>query len=289
MQRPTFRELLQKGEPLVMPAAHDALTARLIEKAGFDAVAISGSSLLAARYALPDLGLAGLGDMLAATRDILGATSLPCLGDGDDGYGDRKSVVRTVKENEGLGLSAIVIEDQARSAKKPGQGPATSVVDEQEIADKIQIAVQSRESSDFWIMGRSDAYATLGLEGALKRADLFLRSGADGIFLAGVRTENDLVKVADRFSGIPKIVVIYGGDGWPNLSIKDLGSLGYTHIVYPLALILPVCLAIGESLERLKLAHDKGEAFPPFAEEVRARAYLTQAVEMQKWTALDEE
>lgn len=286
MSRPSFRELLQTKRSLVMPAAHDALTARLVEQAGFEALAISGSSMLATRYGLPDVGLAGLGDMLPPTRDMLSATSLPCLGDGDDGYGDLKSVVRTVRQNEAVGLSALVLEDQSSMSKLPGQTPAKGVIGEDDMAAKLQAAVRSRDSSDFWIMGRTDSYATLGVDGAMKRADRYLASGADGIFIAGVRTEADLATVGRRFSGVPMIAVIYGGEGWPNLSVKELTDLGYTHIVYPLALILPICLAVVDTLKRLREATDHGGVMASTTDQERARAILNQAVELDKWLAV---
>lgn len=286
LKRPSFRQLLETRRSLVMPAAHDALTARLIEMAGFDAFAVSGSALLAARHALPDLGIAGLADMVEATRDILSAVSLPCLGDGDDGYGDVKSVARTVRENEAIGLGALVLEDQARVAKQPGQAAAHAIVDEEEIAAKIRVAAQSRHDADFWIIGRTDAYATLGVAGAMKRAELFLRNGADGIFIAGVKTEADIVKVAENFRSVPKILVMYGGEEWPGLPVSDIEALGYSFIVYPLALILPYCLTVADILAEVKQATDRGDAPPSLVQEDRARTLLSGAVGMQQWTTL---
>lgn len=266
-----------------MPAAHDALTARLIEAAGFDALAISGSALLAARLALPDLGIAGLTDMIDATRDVVSAVSLPVLGDCDDGYGDVKSVARSVRANEAIGLGAIVLEDQLRVAKQPGQAPAHAIVDDAEIAAKIRVASQSRHHPDFWIIGRTDAYATLGIDGAMRRAELLLRNGADGIFVAGVRTEADLIKVGETFRGVPKILVMYGGEGWPWLTPVEMEAMGYSFIVYPLALILPYCLSVADILAQMKQAIERGEAPSPLAQEDRARALLSGAVEMQRW------
>jgi len=101
-RRPTLRSLMTAGKPLVTPVAHDALSARLIELAGFRSIAIGGSSMLAARFALPDLGIAALAEMVAGARDILAATTLPCSIDGDDGYGDVKGVVRTVRAYEAI-------------------------------------------------------------------------------------------------------------------------------------------------------------------------------------------
>ena len=124
----TLRELHREHQPLVSPLAHDALSARLIERAGFKTFNIGGSAMLAARYALPDLGLAGSAEMLAGIRDIVGASTLPCLVDADDGYGDVKSVVRTIQGYETAGVSGALLEDQSREAKQPGAASARSVV-----------------------------------------------------------------------------------------------------------------------------------------------------------------
>ena len=124
----TLRELHREHQPLVSPLAHDALSARLIERAGFKTFNIGGSAMLAARYALPDLGLAGFAEMLAGIRDIVEASTLPCLVDADDGYGDVKCVVRTIQGYETAGVSGALLEDQSREAKQPGATSARSVV-----------------------------------------------------------------------------------------------------------------------------------------------------------------
>src|SRR6185503_18496924 len=117
MTRPTLRSALAAEHPLVTPLAHDALSVRLIERAGFRAFAIGGSAMLAARYALPDIGLAARGEMADGIRDIAAATTVPFLADGDDGYGDVKNVALTVASYERLGVGGILIEDQRRDRK----------------------------------------------------------------------------------------------------------------------------------------------------------------------------
>jgi hypothetical protein len=123
MQKPTWKSLLARPEPLLLPCAHDALSARLIERAGFAAYSIGGFPLVGARHALPDIGLAGFGEMHAGMRDVIAASSLPVLIDADDGYGDVKNVTRTIRAYEELGASAIFIEDQ-RSPKERGRARA---------------------------------------------------------------------------------------------------------------------------------------------------------------------
>lgn len=288
-RRASFRELLSSGAPLVLPAAHDALSARMIQHAGFSAFAISGSGTLAARYGLPDVGIAGLSDLSAAAHDMLCVTSIACMVDGDDGYGDLKSVARTVRVNEALGAGALVIEDQAREVKRPGQAAARAVVCRDEIAAKLRAAVQAREDRDFWIIGRTDAYAAMGVEAALERGELFLRCGVDGLFVAGVRKTSDLERIGRHFRGTPLTAVVYGGDGGPSPSVAELHAMGYTQIVYPLALLLPLCVVFDGVLRELgRVARDGGR--PDVAiDESRARAILARAVETDRWLSLGDE
>src|SRR5215471_12887289 len=160
----TLRELHREHQPLVSPLAHDALSARLIERAGFKTFNIGGSAMLAARYALPDLGLAGFAEMLAGIRDIVEASTLPCLVDADDGYGDVKSVVRTIQGYETAGVSGALLEDQSREAKQPGAASARSVVPLEIMEQKLKAAMEARRNSDFVIIGRTDAYGAEGLD-----------------------------------------------------------------------------------------------------------------------------
>jgi 2-methylisocitrate lyase-like PEP mutase family enzyme len=197
----SLRELHRKHQPLVSPLAHDALSARLIERAGFKTFNIGGSAMLAVRYALPDLGLAGFAEMLAGIRDIVEATKLPCLVDADDGYGDVKSVVRTIQGYETAGVLGALLEDQSRESKQPGAAAARSVVPLEIIEQKLKAAMAARRNPDFVVIGRTDAYGAEGLDAALNRAERFLRLGVDGIFVAGLKTPEDYVRVGKAFKG----------------------------------------------------------------------------------------
>src|SRR5581483_6847326 len=139
MTRLTWKSLLARPEPLLLPCAHDALSARLIERAGFAAYSIGGFPLVGARHALPDIGLAGFGEMSAGVRDIIAASALPVLVDGDDGYGDVKNVTRTIRAYEEIGASAIFIEDQ-RSPKRCGHMAGKEVIEAEVMARKLRAA-----------------------------------------------------------------------------------------------------------------------------------------------------
>lgn len=286
VERTTFRALHEAGGPIVMPAAHDALSARMIERAGFRALAISGSAMLASRYVLPDLGIAGLADMIAGVQDVMRGSSLPCLSDGDDGYGDAKAVARTVLENERLGVGALVLEDQARSLKAPGQNPSVGLVSANEMSAKVRVAVETRSSRDFWIVARTDAYSLLGLDAAIERAEAYLEAGADCLFITGVRKEDELQRIGRTFKGVPLSVVMQGGEGWPWLAIGDLYAMGFTMISYPRALILPACLQAHDILNDLRRAELDGSRPTAPDQHGPARSILAQAVDEARWQAL---
>src|SRR5260370_8673882 len=144
--------------PLVTPLAHDALSARLIARTGFKAFAIGGSALLATRYGLPDIGLIGVSDMTEGIRDIAAATELPFFADGDDGYGDVKSVARMIELYEQIGVSAILIEDQQRERKRQRADHALGVLDRTIIEAKLRVAPTERTNPTTFMNGRTTSF-----------------------------------------------------------------------------------------------------------------------------------
>ena len=283
----SLRELHRKYQPLVSPLAHDALSARLIERAGFKTFNVGGSALLAARHALPDLGLAGFAEMLAGIRDIVDASKLPCLVDADDGYGDVKSVVRTIQGYEAAGVAGVLLEDQSREGKQPGATSARSVVALGVMEQKLKAAMDARRSSDFVIIGRTDAYGAEGLDAALKRAEHFLRIGADGVFVAGLKTAEDYTRAGKAFKGSWNCAAIFEAAATPWLTPGELHAMGFSQIAYPNILIGRVAKAIETGLQRLsQLATGKDDAFAGGAQEM-ALTSLAEALDMQKWNALE--
>jgi 2-methylisocitrate lyase-like PEP mutase family enzyme len=283
----SLRELHRKHQPLVSPLAHDALSARLIERAGFKTFNIGGSAMLAARYALPDLGLAGFAEMLAGIRDITEATKLPCLVDADDGYGDVKSVVRTIQGYETAGVSGALLEDQSRESKQPGAASARSVVPLEIMEQKLKAAMAARRNPDFVIIGRTDAYGAEGLDAALKRAERFLRLGADGIFVAGLKTPEDYVRVGKAFKGAWNCAAIFEAAATPWLTPAELLNMGFSQVAYPNILIGRVAKAAETGLHRLaQLAAGQHNAFKDGEQEMDLKG-LADALDLKKWTELE--
>lgn len=287
MTRPSFRSALAAERPLVTPLVHDALSVRLIERAGFRAFTIGGSAMLAARYALPDLGIAALGEMADGIRDIAAATSLPFLADGDDGYGDAKSVARTVATYEREGVGGILIEDQRRDRKQPRAEKARGVVDLAEIAEKLRVAMDARTSADTLIVGRTDAYGALGLDAAIARAERFLALGVDAVFVAGLKDEDEYARVGRELKGALLSAAIFEGVGTPWLTPRTLGEMGYAHVSYPASLIFRIVGTMAEALATLRRHAQGTETMSPSPASAGNRRVLDEALDVAGWQATE--
>lgn len=283
----SLRSAFQTEKPLVTPLAHDALSARLIERAGFRAFAVGGSAMLAARFALPDIGLAGLGEMSEGIRDIAAATNLPFLADGDDGYGDAKSVARTVEVYERLGVGAIIIEDQRRDRKQQRAEEAKGVIDEAEMIQKLRAAMGTRNNLETMIIGRTDAYGAMGLGAAIRRAEGFLGLGVDGVFIAGLKTAEEYVRVGRELAGATLSAAIFEGVGTPWLTPASLGAMGYSHVAFPASLIFRTVTVMQDTLSALRRHADGLEAMEPAAHSNQSRQILDDALDLARWRRVE--
>ena len=278
-----LRELHRNAHPLVSPLAHDALSVRLIERPGFKMFNIGGNPLLAARHALPDLGLAALGEMAEAIRDIIAATSLPAIVDGDDGYGDVKSVVRLIETYETIGCGGLLLEDQLREGKQPGAATARGVAPLDKFEQKLRAAMDARRDKDFVIIGRTDSFGAAGMDEALRRGERFLKLGVDAVFLAGLKTVADYERVGRAFKGQWNMAAIFQGAATPFLSPADLHGMGFSQVVYPNLLIGRVAKAIEQGLFRLRNFADRNaDAFKDSDGELALKS-LSEAVQTGRW------
>ncbi|MBI3434606.1 MAG: isocitrate lyase/phosphoenolpyruvate mutase family protein [Proteobacteria bacterium] len=250
-RRPAWRDLIARKAPLLLPAAHDALCARLIERAGFAAYSIGGFALVGARLALPDIGLAGYGEMSAGMRDIMAASSLPVLVDADDGYGDAKNVTRTIRSYERMGASAIFIEDQ-RAPKRCGHMAGKDVIATADMVAKIKAAADARVDADSFLIARTDARAIHGLDDALRRGERYLAAGADGLFVEAPLSVEELTQIGAAFRGVPLLANMLEDGRTPLLPPQDLYALGYVMIAYPTTLIFRVAKTIEKTLSDLR-------------------------------------
>lgn len=249
-QVPAWRELLRTDKPLLLPLAHDALSARLIERAGFSAYAIGGFPLVGARHALPDIGLLGLGEMTQGVRDIMAGSRLPVLVDGDDGYGDVKNLTHTIRSYERLGAAAILLEDQV-APKRCGHMAGKSVVPAELMAKKLRAAAAAREAGIF-IIARTDARAVNGLDDALRRGELYLKSGADGVFIEAPESLDELARVGAAFRHVPQMANMLEAGRTPLIPPDELLRMGFAMVAYPTSLIFRVAHSIEKALADLK-------------------------------------
>jgi 2-methylisocitrate lyase-like PEP mutase family enzyme len=249
--RKTWRQLLAQDKPLLLPVAHDALSAKLIERAGFAAYSIGGFPLMGARHALPDVGLVGLGEMSAGMRDIIASSRLPVLVDGDDGYGDVKNVTHTIRTYERMGASAIFVEDQV-APKRCGHMAGKDVVPADVMEKKLRAAAAARDSRETFLVARTDARGVHGLDEALRRGERYLKAGADGIFIEAPESPGELRKVGETFRHVPQIANMLEGGRTPLLPPAELFAMGFAMVAYPTSLIFRVAHTIEKTLADMK-------------------------------------
>src|SRR2546423_7708096 len=249
----TWKEVLDRHSPVQLPAAHDALTAKLIERAGFYAFQIGGFALVGARHGLPDIDLVRFGEQAEGVRDILAAARIPVLVDADDGYGDVKNVTHTVGAYEALGVAAIFIEDQI-PPKRCGHMAGKHVIPIDTMERKIKAAVAARHNPSFFIVARTDARAVEGIDAALRRGERYLKAGADGIYVEAPESEKELERIGQAFKGAPQMTNMFEGDiETPWLTPGDLHALGFSMILYPTTLLFRAVRALERGLEMLRV------------------------------------
>lgn len=253
-----LRELLAGGQLLTMPCCHDALSARLIERAGFPMTFMSGFMVSASRLAMPDTGLISFGEMLDQVRTIIQAVGFPVLADGDTGYGNAVNVKRTVREYAAAGVACVMIEDQL-APKRCGHTRGKQIVPLHEACQRIQAAVDARdEGADILIMARTDARGVAGMAEALERMQAFQEIGADILFLEAPESVAEMQEFCDRISGYKMANLIEEGKT-PVLSPVELQRMGYAIAAYPLALLQAQITALEAALQDLKAGiHPKG-------------------------------
>ena len=227
-----FREVLQNNEQLIIPGAINAYSAKLAEKAGHKAVYLSGSGVAAASYGLPDLGVTSMEDVLIDAKRITNATSLPLLVDVDTGWGDSKSISKTIEEFTKAGCAAIHIEDQVFD-KRCGHRPNKQLVSISDMRSRIKIALDSKIEESFFIMARTDALASEGLDGAINRCGEYLDEGADGIFLEAVTSIDQYKEFKKNFSA-PLLANITEFGKTPLFTQAELKEAGVDIVLYPL-------------------------------------------------------
>ena len=272
-----FRSLLSRAEPLLIPSAHDALCARMIEAAGFAAYGVGGAALSATQLALPDIGVQSFGEYRDAVGRIMEGTDLPVMIDGENGFGDVKAVTRTVRSFERMGAAAIAFEDLVfppRLAAPPAIIPAA------EIDAKLAAALAARRDDKMMIVGRTDAAYVAGVDEALKRAKAFQALGVDAVLVPGLADLDGYRRLRDAVTA-PIFAVVVPGTPWFALTLAHLKEVGIEAALYPAAVLTRVMGAIGEGLEAVRSANGA----PPEGFDMRSMGGPLRAAD---WAAIDQ-
>ena len=246
-----FRQLLAEPGPVILPGCYDALGARLIQQAGFDAVYMTGFGASASLLGRPDVGLLGLSEMADHAARIVAATDLPVIADADTGYGNPINVIRTIQAYERAGVAGVHIEDQVLP-KRCGHMEGKVVVPAAEFEAKVRAAVEARRNPDFVIIARTDARAPHGMDDALARARAAKAAGADILFVEALQSMDELKLVASELSDIPLLFNWAEGGKTPPLTRDEIAELGFAMIIMPISTLLVATRAMQEVLVKLK-------------------------------------
>jgi len=266
--------LLRRPGLLAMPCCFDALSAHLIQQAGFPLTFMSGFAVAASRLALPDLGLISYGEMADQGRNICEHLAIPVIGDGDTGYGNEHNIKRTVRGYARAGFAGIMIEDQAWP-KRCGHLAGKTVVERSEALSRIQTAVRAARESGILLVARTDARATHGLEEAMARMRLFAEAGADIVFLEAPATKEELALFAAQAEA-PAMANMLEGGRTPWCSLDELKEMGFKIAAYPLTLLAASVRAMQEALGSISRGtmHSQRATFEELSQLLDFQTYL---------------
>jgi len=246
-----LRALLSRPEPLLVPGAYDALSARLVEHAGFDAVYLTGFGATASLLGLPDVGLLSLPDMVDSAARMARAVDVPLISDADTGYGNAINVARAVQQFERAGVAAVHLEDQV-APKRCGHMSGKQVVPVEEMVEKLRAAVAARRDPDFVLIARTDARAVEGLDAALERARAYRDAGADVLFVEAPETEAEVVEVAAAFPDTPLLFNWVERGRTPMLPLARIAELGFAIVIFPVATLFSATTGMQRYLSELR-------------------------------------
>jgi len=245
-----LRALLESGDIIMAPGAPDALTARMVERAGFPAVYMTGFGATASRLGMPDIGLLTQTEMTEHARNMTRAVTIPVIADADTGYGGPSNIQRTVREYIQAGAAAIHLEDQV-APKRCGQLAGIRLMDAEESAQRLRCALASRGDDDLLVIGRTDALPAEGIGEAVRRALLYREAGVDLVFVDGIKTIAEVKAVARAVPG-PKIVSIVDGNETTALTAEELQQLGFSVALYAVSTLFSAVRTIAGTLEALR-------------------------------------
>jgi 2-methylisocitrate lyase-like PEP mutase family enzyme len=246
-----FQNLLHQPGSFILPGAYDAMSARLIEETGFQAIYATGAGISNAQLGWADVGLTSLKEVVDIVTRMADVTTIPIVVDADTGFGNAINVIRTVREFERAGVAAIQMEDQV-SPKKCGHFNGKAVISKQEMVGKIKAAVDTRKDENLAIIARTDALYVNGMEDALDRANAYAEAGADIIFVEAPTTIDQLKQITSSLKGIPQVINLVEGGKTPLISLKEAEEIGFKIMLCANTVLRSAIKGITESLRVLK-------------------------------------
>lgn len=276
-----LRALIAQGGLIKMPCCFDALSAKLIEQAGFDLTFLSGFGASASRLGAPDTGLMSYGEVLDQARNAMHPLTIPMMADGDTGHGNPMNVMRTVTGFARAGCAAVMIEDQI-APKRCGHTQGKSVVSRSEAVERIHAAIEARASHDILILARTDARREHGLDEALARAEAFAKIGADILFVEEPYSMEEMATICNSVDSAHMANMLEGGQT-PILPPAQLAELGFSIAAYPLTLLSAAMKAMNAALADLAAGRSAQEHLLDFADlrqQIGFDAYHSKANEL---------
>lgn len=249
-KRATFAARMRKKGLVIAPGVFDLISARIADRLGFECLYATGYGMVASHLGLPDAGLATYSDMVGRVGQIASMTTTPLVADGDTGYGGLLNVQHSVRGYEAAGACAIQIEDQ-EFPKKCGHMLGRRVIACEEMAAKVRVAAESRDSRDFLIIARTDSRSELGLDEALRRAETYLRAGADMLFIESPESVEEMRRIGKAFD-VPLVANMVEGGRTPVLTGAELEQLGYRFAIFPALGFLSAGAAIETAFKALR-------------------------------------
>ena len=243
------QKILNPNEFLVLPGVFDALSARITEITGFDAIFQTGYGSAATVLGMPDYGFLNAGETMDNARKIVRAVDIPVIVDIDTGYGNPLTVWRIVKDLESMGASGVFLEDQVWP-KRCGHMAGKEIISVDEYLLKLTAAIDARDDKDFIVVARTDARATSGLDEAIERGREYLKSGADVIFIEAPRSIEELKEIGSKINA-PLVANMIEGGMTPNLTASELHNLGFSIGVFPLSGLFASAFAMKKVFEEL--------------------------------------
>jgi 2-methylisocitrate lyase-like PEP mutase family enzyme len=245
-----LRELLKPGELLVAPGVFDLISARIADRQGFRALYMTGYGVVASSLGLPDAGLATYTEMRERVERIAGGTAAPLIADADTGFGGLLNVERTVRGYEAAGAAAIQIEDQV-FPKKCGHTLGRRVIPAEDMVRKIKVAREARESAEFLIIARTDARTAHGFDEALRRAEAYVKAGADILFVESPESEEEMRRICASLDA-PCLANQVEGGRTPVLTRAQLIDIGYRMAIFPATGFLAAAAALTRAYATLR-------------------------------------